>query len=680
MNFYIILIFLLVLFIVPLSAQVTDRMLREAGELYERGAYEEAIILLNRTLESDSLQPEAYLKLAGAYLHVHDPVRAEETADAGLRFFPDLLGLKVLKGEALLQWQNFASAITYFKRVERSLQRDTSPEAAEIPIRNIRDRIGIAYQQMATRAYMLADTADAVYAFEQALEYLPDSVSVYNNLAYLYIQTGAFQNALQTIEEGLDRFPENKNLTLLKARSLYHLEKYDELEDIYRDIVQTDPDEVMHKLVYAELLMANRKYDEAIELYYELMELHPEERSVYRSLIAYYQRHLNYPAIIEVLEITRKAFPHDVSLIREIASIHELLEDFESARAYYDTLAVVSGDLLAAGIAIADTYLLEDNVTAALATLRQLQKTYPDNLDLADRVGRLYIKKEEWHEAGSIYESLLEKSPSASVHMQLGRIYEATGSDRNAMSHFERAINRSPENPYPYFRLAVLTYEADEPGRSFELTERALSVGFRRLEQEQHGMYAGFEGEFNLADPESLRRARSQRETVEEYDRLAEEIFFFMIKNFSKEQAEPVIERLASSYIGSGKLHYLIGEFYNLHDDDRTAYVHYTEAARQSPAYRPAHLALGAYHEKNQNTRQAIHAYERALTLDPKDGKTYRALIRLYRAESTLDRLCDRWLARYRTERDNEILREHLIEALHKAGRYEDAEKIVQGN
>lgn len=75
--------------------------------------------------------------------------------------------------------------------------------------------------------------------------------------------------------------------------------------------------------------------------------------------------------------------------------------------------------------------------------------------------------------------------------------------------------------------------------------------------------------------------------------------------------------------------------------------------------------------------REAISSLERALALIPDETSIYSELIQLYREVGQLDQLSDRWSAKFRADKDNELLKEHLIEALHKAGRFDEASEII---
>ena len=56
------------------------------------------------------------------------------------------------------------------------------------------------------------------------------------------------------------------------------------------------------------------------------------------------------------------------------------------------------------------------------------------------------------------------------------------------------------------------------------------------------------------------------------------------------------------------------------------------------------------------------------------------ALIELYRKQGRLDTLVPRWQSRLRGTPDNQVLREHLVDALHRAGKHEEARAIAAGN
>src|SRR5690625_6879883 len=74
---------------------------------------------------------------------------------------------------------------------------------------------------------------------------------------------------------------------------------------------------------------------------------------------------------------------------------------------------------------------------------------------------------------------------------------------------------------------------------------------------------------------------------------------------------------------------------------------------------------------------RSILPYERTIAINHKNRSAYHPLIRIYQKERDLPSLCDRWLITYRHEKENEVLKEFLIEALHKADRFKDAGDLL---
>jgi hypothetical protein len=68
------------------------------------------------------------------------------------------------------------------------------------------------------------------------------------------------------------------------------------------------------------------------------------------------------------------------------------------------------------------------------------------------------------------------------------------------------------------------------------------------------------------------------------------------------------------------------------------------------------------------------------LSLNSKNRDIYKRLIEIYREENKLDMLCDEWLNIYFSQPENKMLEEHLIVALHKSNRNEEAKEIIKNS
>jgi tetratricopeptide (TPR) repeat protein len=167
---------------------------------------------------------------------------------------------------------------------------------------------------------------------------------------------------------------------------------------------------------------------------------------------------------------------------------------------------------------------------------------------------------------------------------------------------------------------------------------------------------------------------------VDRINTLGADIVKFYGASFPQAKTEPVLRDLLAQYPGSGRLTYLVGQYFQAHGDTAEAAQLYAQAVRHAPRLREAHLAQGKLAEAQGNNQKARRAYERARALNETAPDAYRALLRVHRQQERLDGLIRRWQVRLRTMPDNAALREALIEALHKAGRYDEARRLSEAS
>ena len=656
-----------------------DRYVTQGMKLYGEEEYERAIVEFERALSLDSLQLRAYVFLTSSYLNVKHPSRAEDIARSGLRWFPHNTDLQFLLAESLLPLQMLDDALAVYIRLLDSIGKGDVKGFMNIKTDYLKQRIGHIHLWKGEKASYENETMDAIRSYTNALNYIPDSLVVYHNLAYLYLQKEQWSNALEIVGSGMKLYPNNQSLLRMKAYAAYRLNDLTKLESAYEKLYVVDPRNIDDALTYAEILLQNQKVLEAYAMYETLLERHPRERKVYRALIDLYARQLNLRAKLEILKRKMEAFPYDLEILRRIAETNEYLGRWEDARAVYDTLLRETGDTLQIYMAKAQTFLEEYNLESAMMLYESLYYIYPEDHELLYLSGKLYEKLERWEEALDMYEKLTSLSEDPHSYQRMGWIYENLDQPELAMQSYQNALDAHTNHPLPYYRLSKLLTQRDGlDNRSYKLALKAVRTGFgeiKKIQEEKYGLLMGKASEVSI---DRLGDSRVIAEQLDDLNEVTEEGFYYFIRKFSPEKVTPVIEELLFDYPGSTRLYYLAGTYYQMIGDVTNALQCFTESVEVNPEFRESHVALGKIYESKGDIQQSIISYERAISLDPEEADAYRALINLYRKNGNLDALCDRWLARYRSRSDNAVLREHLIEALHKAGRHKEAREIIE--
>jgi tetratricopeptide (TPR) repeat protein len=421
-------------------------------------------------------------------------------------------------------------------------------------------------------------------------------------------------------------------------------------------------------------------------LFQKLAQRFPKERRIYDAVVEINRRNLNFEGAARTRQQQQIIFPEDASIAWERAELLEQAKQFAQARSVYDSLASAHPGDPEPALASAATYTYADSLASAADAYRTVVAAFPDRVEplhaLADVVmERAQTEEAAWRDVLDTHRKLATVARGgkrATALGGVGKAYEALGRPDSARSAYQAALDADDENTWAHYRLAAMGATApDYTTRAASLShaEKALRQVLRQAEDTQSQML-GTLRETGLPRPGDRDIYRKARATSD----LAGEIFTFFGDRFPLEQTEPVILDVLDTYDASGRLLYLTGRYYDAHDREADALRFYERATREAPDLRDAHLALGRHHADAGRTRAAMLSYERALGADERHPQAYRALIGLYREQGQLDVLVRRWQSRLRATPTNDVLRKHLVDALHRLGRHEKARSIARGD
>ena len=648
---------------------------REGFRLYQQGDYYRAIFALERVIERYPQHSDAHLLLASSYLETGDALTAGQKAERAVELFPAIPAHRWIYAEALLQQKMFRRALDEYKKLKDEISRSKSLEPLEITDEQVDQRIGLVYRALSARSFHENKKNKAVSQMRQAVEHLKDSVQVHKALIFLLTESEAYEEAIQAVDYARNFFPDDTELLQMKAGIYYRMDDRKALLDQYEELYQNAPEDVTNGLIYAGLLHAHQRSAEALTVLEDLLKRHPEKRQIYHMLADIYERQFHTEARIAVLRKMEKQFPDEPEISRDIALAYESEEMWQHARAVYDSLALETGDELKYRLAIAHTYAAQDSLEAAYDIYQKLTQHFPDNDEVHFKKGRNLETRRKWEAAYAVYRNLLLTAGVVhpEYYLRLGVAAKKTGKQSEALEYLQKAVNRGADDPEANLYLSRLFLEKGDPEEAALQAERALYRTLAAMAEhrqaldtriQQEGLQAYTSGEADFRELDKL-------------DRLAEESFLWFTGNFSESTVNPVIDDLLTTYRTSGRLHYLTGVYYTSKGHQNKALSHLSDAVRFAPRLMEAHKEQARILEEQGDPIGAIAAWERAGALAPDAPEPYRALIRLYRTQGELDILCDRWLARYRARPRDETLKAFLIEALHKADRFEEAGRLI---
>jgi tetratricopeptide (TPR) repeat protein len=126
-----------------------------------------------------------------------------------------------------------------------------------------------------SRGYLRTNrTREAIDILVRAKRAKPDDANIRFQLYELYVQTGQTQRANDEIKQ-LAELKKDPRYMILFGESLIAQNKVKEAEKIAETILSNDPDNIDALLLNAKIMRANKKWNEADEIYREITEIIP---------------------------------------------------------------------------------------------------------------------------------------------------------------------------------------------------------------------------------------------------------------------------------------------------------------------------------------------------------------------------------------------------------------------
>ncbi|MDX1671221.1 MAG: tetratricopeptide repeat protein, partial [Balneolaceae bacterium] len=347
---------------------------------------------------------------------------------------------------------------------------------------------------------------------------------------------------------------------------------------------------------------------------------------------------------------------------------------YSEAESHFEKSLQIIPDSLQSYTNLAKTYRINHKRDEALQLAEQGVQRFPTDPYLLRQKAELLKQKGAYSEAVDTYENLLRVDDSSKIHLATGELLEQLGYHTRALGHYRAAAASVRQNATAFFRAARILYKIGNLDESLQWSRKGLNIALQVMDHEQQSLKTLIKEESGWLHGENGKKIA---QTIKIQQDLIDEHFHFINQNFDHKDSEPIVKDLLNRHKKSAHLSMLAGRYYMDAGKMHEGHKLFKRSLLLNPKLAESHRALGAYYMERNAYRKAIRSYEKSLTLEPLHSETYASLINLYRKIGQLDRLCDRWLALYKSQSDNKTLRKHLIEALHKSDRLKEVKQVI---
>ena len=317
-------------------------------------------------------------------------------------------------------------------------------------------------------------------------------VEDYENIIDYYIDLELNDKVLAALDFGLNQFPNDLTLSLIKVDVLNSKQLVDDSYMLLKSLEQFYPNniDVLHNLgkIYAitdriqtakiyfenavNLIRVNDSYNDllsdiayeflqigqntqAIHVMKRIMEIKPEDESTLMELgIAYHESGLLQEAIIYFTEfIDNNPYSHIAWF--NLGTLHNVKEDWKEALFAFDMCLVINEKFTAAHYGKANSYIQEKEFQSAIDTFNESFNFDHPNSYAYCCLGECYEKIGDFKKALIFYEKSLEIDDSQSdAWLGIGVVRDLNNQTLDALKFIEKAINLDSENPEYWYIFA----------------------------------------------------------------------------------------------------------------------------------------------------------------------------------------------------------------------------------
>jgi len=291
---------------------------------------------------------------------------------------------------------------------------------------------------------------------------------------------------------------------LTKSKEYMAKEQYDEAIEMLKKILATDPHLVDGILQLGNVYNRKNMHEEALKCFYRVLEQKPDYQAAMVNIIGSLIRLRQYDKGTEEAVRFLKIFPGDFTLHNELGTLYSLKQEndkaLEAFRASID-IEPVNPDALNK---IGGIYIVKEDFNTAESFLEKARKINPNLKKLYFHLAQVEDARGNIDQAIDYYKKELEGyADDYKSAYNLAEDLGKKGQNETAIQYYRQAIGSNPRFNIPYFMIAK--YNLDRK----ENLQEAIELCKKGIEIKPADKYTAF-GYYILADIYSFRGERDK--------------------------------------------------------------------------------------------------------------------------------------------------------------------------
>lgn len=658
-----ILIFIALMFI---SLRAQSSQLEDAAKYYKEGQYEKTLAILDKVIESGKASKEIYASAIDCNLQLKKYQRAIPLIENALTKFGSSYVYELTLAQLYGETGKTSLALNKLQKLSQKYPDSLS----------IKSYLSQLFLMQGGEFYKAEKLKDAAVSFQSALKYNPKSKDAHNNLIVVYMRTKKFKEALPYARDAYKMYPSESKFADIYIEVLITLENYQEAVRVGQKIAAENPSDIKSQLHLGLLYRYNQQLDEARALYTSLRTKYPLSREVYGEEIKWLKLYAPIDTIVARQREFLKNNPNDKDMYLAIAEQYVSKKSYDTARAIYREME--RKDLFReAPVSCADTYIKEGKNDSAKYELARYIQSGGKTEEAYLTISALLRESGHSKEAKEYLILGIDRIPEyIDFYILLGKIYFEERIYDSVLTTFETIKSKYTEHPEISYYTARVFEEQKDSSRAVFQFQRFFNSALKQTGILQAQVAGSISGD-NISDSDSIKAAKVNAAKLETITNLLKDGFKHFKAISTSDVYLGLLNELVDNLPGAAVPYLLRGRFYDEQGNVRKAQNDYETALTRTPYIEDVLQESGEFFMKRGNNEKAYELFTSALRVNKNSAKAYSRIIEAAMNLGKLDELCNYWKRLYESDMNNTIFKEFLIEALHKAGRYKDAEPII---
>lgn len=372
--------------------------------------------------------PVLRYNLGRAYLATQNPSAARVQLEEAIKLRPDYIAARVILAELLLQGRDY-------NRTMQHVQEIVSLDPNNVAARLIRSRALIGMGQFQQARTELAQTTKV----------LPDLPEARLQMAALDFQEKNFKEAEGSYRNLYDKSQDPRALVGL-VETYMAQGQFSTAEKLIREQLAKSPDRQDFRVALGNVLVVQKNYKGALDEFNGVLAKNPNNVDVLIRLGETQRRAGDVESAIATYKKAQQVAPNNVTGHVQLAMIYEAAGQRADAKPVYEQVLRLQPDNAIALNNLA--FYLADNGTnldQALTMAQKARQVLPNDPNVADTLGWIYIKKNLSDSAISIFRELVESHPQRpNYRYHLAMALFQKGDKVQAKRELEQALRAQP--------------------------------------------------------------------------------------------------------------------------------------------------------------------------------------------------------------------------------------------